>query len=54
LAVLLREDLTKEFRERKKAEFTPDTIVELYLIILLGGRDTEWVSCAIGEGNMTG
>jgi hypothetical protein len=36
-----REDVTKEFRDGKKVEFTPDTIVELYPIILLIGGDTE-------------
>jgi hypothetical protein len=50
----LREDVTKEFRDGKKDEFTPDTIIELYRIILLGGGDTEWVSCAIGKENMAG
>jgi hypothetical protein len=28
-----REDVTREFRDEKKVKFTPDTIVELYLII---------------------
>jgi hypothetical protein len=35
--------VTKEFRDGKKVEFTPNTIVELHPIILLGGGDTEWV-----------
>jgi hypothetical protein len=46
--------VTKEFCDGKKDEFTPDTIIELYRIILLGGGDTEWVSCAIGKENMAG
>jgi hypothetical protein len=49
-----REDVTKEFRDGKKVEFTPNTIVELYLIILLGGGDTEWVSYAMGKEIMAG
>jgi hypothetical protein len=49
-----REDVTKEFRDGKKVELIPNTIVELYLIILLGGGDTEWVSCAKGKENMAG
>jgi hypothetical protein len=49
-----REDVTKEFRDGKKVEFTLVTIIEVYPIILLGGEDTEWVSCAIEKENMAG
>jgi hypothetical protein len=40
-----REDVTKEFRDRKKIAFSANTTVQLYPIVLLGGGDTEWVSC---------
>jgi hypothetical protein len=46
--------VTKEFREGKKIAFSAGTTVQLYPIVLLGGGDTEWVSCAIGKENMAG
>jgi hypothetical protein len=48
------EDVTKEFRDGRKIELDANTTVQLYPIILLGGGDTEWVSCAIGKENMAG
>jgi hypothetical protein len=44
----------KEFRDGRKIELDFYTTVELYPILLLGGGDTEWVSCAIGKENMAG
>ena len=52
--VTSREDVTKEFRDKRKVEFDVNTKVNLYPIILLGGGDTEWVACAIGKENMAG
>jgi hypothetical protein len=49
-----REDVTKEFRDKRKVEFDVNSKVELFPIILLGGGDTEWVACAIGKENMAG
>ncbi len=49
-----REDVVKEFRDGRKIELDVYTTVELYPILLLGGGDTEWVSCAIGKENMAG
>jgi hypothetical protein len=48
------EDVTKEFRNGKNIVFDANTTVQLYPIILLGGSDTKWVSCAIGKENMAG
>jgi hypothetical protein len=44
----------KEFRDGRKIDLIVYTKVELYPILLLGGGDTEWVSCAIGKENMAG
>jgi hypothetical protein len=52
--VLSRKHMTKEFRDGRKIDFDVGTTVELFPIILLGGGDTEWVSCAIGKENMAG
>jgi hypothetical protein len=49
-----QEDVVKEFRDGRKIELDVYTTVELYPILLLGGGDTEWVSCAIGKENMAG
>ena len=50
-----REDVVNEFRDGQKFEnLDAYTTVELYPILLLGGGDTEWVSCAIGKENMAG
>ncbi len=49
-----REDVVKEFRDGQKIDLDVYTKVELYPILLLGGGDTEWVSCAIGKENMAG
>jgi hypothetical protein len=46
--------VVKEFRDGRKIELDVYTTVELYPILLLGGGDTEWVSCAIGKENMAG
>jgi hypothetical protein len=39
---------------RKKIVFYANTTVQLYPIILLGGGDIEWISCAIGKENIAG
>jgi hypothetical protein len=49
-----REDVTKEFRDKRKVEFDVNSKVELFPIIVLGGNDTEWVACAIEKENMSG
>jgi hypothetical protein len=49
-----RKVVTKEFREGKKIAFSADTTIQLYPIVLLGGGDAEWVSCAIWKENMAG
>jgi hypothetical protein len=49
-----REDVVKEFRDGRKIKLDIYTTVELYPILLLGGGDTEWVSCAIRKENMAG
>jgi hypothetical protein len=49
-----REDVTKDFRDKRKIAFNVNTNVNLYPIIILGGGDTEWVACAIGKENMAG
>jgi hypothetical protein len=50
--VSLWEDVVKEFRDGRKIDWDAYTTVELYPILLLGGGDTKWVSCAIGKENM--
>jgi hypothetical protein len=52
--VLSQKQMTKEFRHGRKMEFDVGTTVKLFPIILLGGGDTEWVSCAIRKENMAG
>jgi hypothetical protein len=49
-----REDVTKEFLEKRKVEFNVNTKVDLYPIVILAGGDTEWITCAIGKENITG
>jgi hypothetical protein len=49
-----RKHMMKEFRDGRKIEFDVGTTVKLFPIVLLGGGDTEWVSCDIGKENMAG
>jgi hypothetical protein len=42
----------KEFKDGKNIAFSANTTVQLYPIILLGGGNMEWVSCAIGKESM--
>jgi hypothetical protein len=49
-----REEVKKEFRDGGSVTFSASSTLEMYPIVVLGGGDTEWVSCALGKENMAG
>jgi hypothetical protein len=49
-----REEVKKEFRDECSVCFSDSSMLEMYLFVLLGGGDTEWVACALGKENMAG
>jgi len=49
-----REEVKKEFRDGGLVRFSASSTLKMYPIVVLGGGDTEWVSCALGKENMAG
>jgi hypothetical protein len=49
-----REEVKKEFRDGGIVRFSNASTLKMYPIVVLGGGDTEWVSCALGKENMAG
>jgi hypothetical protein len=48
------EEVKKEFRDGRMVCFSASSTLEIYPMVVLGGGDTEWVSCALGKENMAG
>jgi hypothetical protein len=50
-----REEVKKEFRDGRTVRFSASrSTLEMHPIVVLGGGDAEWVSCALGKENMAG
>jgi hypothetical protein len=49
-----QEEVKKEFRHGCVVCFSASSTLEMYLMAVLGGGDTEWVACALGKEYMTG
>jgi hypothetical protein len=44
-----REEVKKEFRDGGLVRFSAWTTLEIHPVVVLGGGDTEWISCGLGE-----
>jgi hypothetical protein len=49
-----REEAKKEFCDGGVIQFLASSTLEMFPVVVLGGRDTEWVACALGKESMAG
>jgi hypothetical protein len=49
-----REEVKQEFRDGGSVAFSASSTLEMHPVVVLGGGDTERVSCALGKENMAG
>jgi hypothetical protein len=49
-----REEVKKELRDGGSVAFSASSTLEMHPVVVLGGGDAEWVSCALGKENLAG